>query len=73
MNFFEKFFQEYHQNVKQFGSKSGPSNRIGVETVCKGYQQTTLAGKELRRSGLKQLLMKKMMNKATVTVDVTPQ
>ena len=23
INFFEKFFQEYHQNVKQFGSRSG--------------------------------------------------
>ena len=24
-NFFEKFFQEYHQSVKQFGSRSGPT------------------------------------------------
>ena len=23
INFFEKFFQEYHQSVKQFGSRSG--------------------------------------------------
>ena len=27
INFFEKFFQEYHQNVKQFGSRSGPTFR----------------------------------------------
>ena len=25
--FFEKFFQEYHQNVTQFGSRSGPTKR----------------------------------------------
>ena len=25
INFFEKFFQEYHQSVKQFGSRSGPT------------------------------------------------
>ena len=30
--------------VKQFGSRSG---LIWVQTVCKGYQQTTLVGKEL--------------------------
>ena len=24
INFFDKFFQEYHQSVKQFGSRSGP-------------------------------------------------
>ena len=24
INFFEKFSQQYHQNVKQFGSRSGP-------------------------------------------------
>ena len=24
-NFFEKLFQEYHQSVKQFGSRSGPT------------------------------------------------
>ena len=36
INFFfkTKTFQEYHQSVKQFGSRSGP-------TFCKGYQQTT--------------------------------
>ena len=37
INFFQKkIFQEYHQNVKQFGSRSG---QIWVQTVCKGYQQ----------------------------------
>ena len=25
INFFEKIFQEYHQSVKQFGSRSGPT------------------------------------------------
>ena len=25
INFSEKFFQEYHQSVKQFGSRSGPT------------------------------------------------
>ena len=25
INFFKKFFQEYHQSVKQFGSRSGPT------------------------------------------------
>ena len=49
INFFEKFFQEYHQNVKQIGSRSGPMF-VGpdlVQTVCKSYQQTTLVGIEL--------------------------
>ena len=37
-NFFEKFFQEYHQSVKQFGSRSEPtlcimSGLIWVQTV----------------------------------------
>ena len=30
VNFLKKLFQEYHQSVKQFGSK----------LFCKGYQQT---------------------------------
>ena len=30
INFFKKFFQEYHQSVKQFGS--------GFKLICKGYQ-----------------------------------
>ena len=25
INIFEKFFQEYHQSVKQFGSRLGPT------------------------------------------------
>ena len=44
INFFEKFFQEYHQSVNQF--ESIVSGLIWVQTVCKGYQQMTLAGKE---------------------------
>ena len=45
--FFKTFFQEYHQNVKHFGSRSGPdivSGLTWVQTVCKDYQQKTLAG-----------------------------
>ena len=38
--FLEKFFQEYHQSVKQFGPPSG--RLIWVKIVCKGYQQTIL-------------------------------
>ena len=42
------FFHEYHKNAKQFGSRSGPtfSVLIWVQTICKGYQQATLAGNE---------------------------
>ena len=39
INFFKKLYQEYHQIVKQFGSRA--------QTVYKNYQQTALAGKEL--------------------------
>ena len=50
LNFFKndlkKFFQEHYQSVKLFGSRSGPTFYrmlvlIWVQTVCKGYQQTT--------------------------------
>ena len=50
INFFEKYFQESHQSVKQFGLCSGPTKLSGlilVQTVCKSYQQTTLEGNEL--------------------------
>ena len=50
INFFEKFFLEYHLSVKQIGSRSGPNILSGltwVHTVCKGYQQKTLVGNEL--------------------------
>ena len=44
-NLFQKI-QEYHQCVKQFGSRSvRPDIFLGliwVQTVCKSYQQTTL-------------------------------
>ena len=39
INIFEKFFQEYHQRVEQFGSRFCPN--------CKSFQQTTL-GEELK-------------------------
>ena len=42
----KKIFQEYHQNVKQFRSRSGPKS--SVQTVCQGYQQTTLVNRELK-------------------------
>ena len=37
---FQKFLQEYHQSVKQFGSRSGR-----VQCAWKGYQQATLVGR----------------------------
>ena len=38
VNFLKPFFQDqYYQNVKWFGSRSGPM----VEAVCKIFQQTT--------------------------------
>ena len=52
INFLKKIFQENHQNVKQFGPCSGPTSLIWVQTVCQGYQQTTLVGKELKPSHL---------------------
>ena len=43
INFFEKIFQEYHQIVKQFGSRSGlTSGLIWIQTVSKGNQQMAL-------------------------------
>ena len=49
INFYENFFQEYSQSVKQFGSRSARlvSGLIWVQTVCKGYQQTALVGKDI--------------------------
>ena len=41
---FKYFFHEFHQFVKKFESRSGPtfsSGLIWVQTVCKGYRQTT--------------------------------
>ena len=35
--FVRKIFQEYYQNVKQFGSRSDPT--IWVQTVCKTYRR----------------------------------
>ena len=52
IDFFEKFFQEYHLSDRQIGSRSGPA----FCWACSGsnlftkviYQQTTLGGKELK-------------------------
>ena len=44
INFFKKLFQKHFQSVKQFRSRSGPTQCRSwsrVQTVCKGYQQTT--------------------------------
>ena len=37
-HFFKKFFQEYHQSVKQFGSRSGP-------TFCQAWSGSKLFAK----------------------------
>ena len=49
IKFFKKFFQEYHQSVKQLIQIRPDilSGLIWIQTVCKGYQQMTLVGKEL--------------------------
>ena len=39
LNFYKKLVQEHYWSVKQFGSRSGPG--LNVQTVFKGYQQTT--------------------------------
>ena len=46
IHWFEKFFQEYHQclDPDQADILSG---LIWVQTICKGYQQTTIVGKKL--------------------------
>ena len=43
INFLKNIFQEHYMNqiVKRFGSRSGPTFLIWVQTVCKGYQGTT--------------------------------
>ena len=48
--FFFKFFLEYHQGVKQFGSRSGPTfcHSVGPDlcpNCLKGFQQTPLVNK----------------------------
>ena len=46
----KKFFQEYHQSVKQFGSRSSLTfcqAWSGSKLFAKVYQLTTLGGKEL--------------------------
>ena len=55
INFFENFFQEYNLSVKQIGSHIRPnisSGLIWVQTVCKGYQQTTVGHKELKEQSV---------------------
>ena len=48
-----KKIQEYHLSVKQIGSRSGPillSGLVWVQSVCKGYKQSTQVGKELSKA-----------------------
>ena len=45
-NFFEKFFQEYYQSVKQFGSRSDP-------TFCRAWSGSKLFAKVISRWHLK--------------------
>ena len=45
---FRKFFQEYDQSIKPFRSRSGPMER--QPWPCKGYQQTTLGSKAIKRT-----------------------
>ena len=47
INFFEEFFQKYHQSVKQFGSRSGPtfvSPDLGSNCLQRHEQTTQLSG-----------------------------
>ena len=47
INFFEEFFQKYHQSVKQFGSRSGPtffSPDLGSNCLQRYEQTTQLSG-----------------------------
>ena len=46
INFLKRIFQKYHQIVKQFRPDRPSSGLIWVQTVCRGYQQTTLVDKE---------------------------
>ena len=44
---FSRQFQEYHQNVKKFGSWSDQARFVGPdldETLCKVYKETAQAG-----------------------------
>ena len=58
INFFKKLFQEYHQSVSLDQDQAQHFVMpIWVHTVCKGYQQTTLVGKELKLNN--EILFKK--------------
>ena len=45
INFFEKYFHEYHQSVKQFGPRSGP-------TLCRAWSGSKLFAKFISRRHL---------------------
>ena len=46
---FQNYFQEYDQSVNQI-MPNILSGTICVQIVCKYYQQTTIAGKELKHA-----------------------
>ena len=48
INFFEKFFQEYHQSVSQFGSNSGLTN-VGPDLVPNCLQKLSADGTSRQR------------------------
>ena len=58
-DFFKSNFLKFFFSVKQFGSRSGPtfSGLFWVQSVCKGYEQMTLAGNELRKPCLCQMII----------------
>ena len=62
--FFKNIFQEYHQSVKQFGSRSGPTfcrfwsgSKLFAKAITR-WQKSPLAGKELiKRRGANSFLL----------------
>ena len=66
--FLEKMIHKYHQSVKQVWFQIRPGVILGliwVQTVCKGYQQTTLLVNHFPASQIhvEQLYNKKMFTK----------
>ena len=61
INYFEKFFQKYHQCHKVW-TQIRPNILLGliwVQIVCKGYQQMTLVGKGLSLIHLPTIISRK--------------
>ena len=70
--FFKKIFQEYHQSVKQFGSRSGPTG----PTFCPAWSGSKLFAKVISRQQKSPLAGKELMqtnwlsNKMKQTLDL---